>query len=246
MSQEVVKATAAPRALTMTKEETAQVKEAFAINVMSGTISVFDLPRIKVMSGAALWLIPKLEGDETAPSVDGVIVHAREIRAYYAKKDAGNVPPDCSSMDAITGVAKPGINLGGQCSKCPMSQFGSANDGDSDGQACKHMAQLFILRGESMLPEVLSLPPTSLKGARQFFLKSASQGVPYKHALVSIALDKAQNSNGQIYGKARINFLRRLSPEEAELAVEFGALVQGILDRPQIPAIEAQGNQAAE
>ena len=223
MSLEVVKAAAAPKALTLAKEEAVAVQEAFAINVGSAAVSEFDLPRIKVMSGAALWLIPKLEGDETAPSVNGVIVYARDTRAYYASKDAGNVPPDCASSDAITGHAKPGINLGGKCAECPMARFGSAQDG-GEGQACKQMKQLFMMRGESMFPEVVSLPPTSIKNARQFFLKLASQGVPYFHALVVIALDKAQNGAGQTYGKANIQFVRRLSAEEAARAEEFHEL----------------------
>jgi hypothetical protein len=224
MSTELVKATAAPKALSLAKEEAAAVQEAFAINVASGAVSEFDLPRIKIMNGAAFWLIPKLEGEETAPSVEGVIVYARDTRAYYASKDAGNVPPDCSSSDAITGHAKPGINLGGKCAECPMARFGSAQDGD--GQACKQMKQLFMLRGDSMFPEVVSLPPTSIKNARQFFLKLASQGVPYFKALVSLPLEKAQNAAGQTYGKANIKFLRRLSDEEAARAVEFHELAK--------------------
>ena len=181
MSQELVRMSEAPKALTLAKEEAVAVQEAFAINIASGAVSEFDLPRIKIMSGAALWLIPKLEGDETAPSIEGVIVYARDTRAYYAAKNAGSVPPDCSSPDAITGASRPGINLGGECAKCPMAQYGSAVDGDGqagEGQACKQMKQLFMLRGESMFPEVASLPPTSLKNARQFFLKLASQGAP--------------------------------------------------------------------
>ena len=108
MSQELVKVTA-PKALSIPQEEAAAVQEAFAINIAGGAVSEFDLPRIKVMSGAALWLIPSLEGDETAPRIEGVIVFSRDARVYYASKEAGNVPPDCSSVDGITGVARPGI-----------------------------------------------------------------------------------------------------------------------------------------
>ena len=104
MSQELVKVTA-PKALSIPQEEAAAVQEAFAINIAGGAVSEFDLPRIKVMSGAALWLIPSLEGDETAPRIEGVIVYARDTRVYYASKDAGNVPPDCSSTDGITGTS---------------------------------------------------------------------------------------------------------------------------------------------
>jgi hypothetical protein len=245
MSQELVKASDAPKALTLPQSEAVAIHEAFAINVGSGAITEFDLQRIKIMNGAAFWLIPKLEGEETAPSIEGVIVYARDIRAYYATKDAGNVPPDCSSRDAITGVSKPEINLGGECAKCPMAVYGSAADGD--GQACKQMKQLFMLRGESIFPEVVSLPPTSVKSARQFFLKLASQGVPYYHALVQIPLEKAQNGAGQVYGKASLKFVRRLSPSEAQRAVEFHDQVESFITRvPITPAPEVNTAARAE
>ncbi len=47
------------------------------------------------------------------------------------------------------------------------------------GQACKQIKQLFLLRGSLLLPEVVTLPPTSLKAAKQYLLKLTSQGVPY-------------------------------------------------------------------
>jgi hypothetical protein len=81
-----------------------------------------------------------------------------------------------------------------------------------------------------MFPEVASLPPTSLKNARQFFLKLASQGVPYFHALVQIPLEKAQNGN-QIYGKASLRFVRRLNAEESQRAVEFHELSKSFAGR---------------
>lgn len=248
MSQELVRVSEAPKALTLAKEDAAAVHEAFAINVASGAVSEFDLPRIKIMNGAAFWLIPKLEGEDPAPSIEGVIVFARDTRAYWATKNAGNVPPDCSSQDAITGVSKPGINLGGTCKKCPMAQYGSATDAEGqagDGQACKHVKQLFMLRGESMFPEVVSLPPTSVKSARQFFLKLASQGVPYFQALVQIPLEKAQNGAGQTYGKASLKFVRRLSPEESQRAAEFHEMVKGFAGMVETTTAEANAGAPA-
>ena len=59
------------------------------------------------------------------------------------------------------------------------------------------MKQLFMLRGDSMFPEVVSLPPTSLKAIRQFFLKLTTQGIPYYQCIVRIELEKAQNAAGQ-------------------------------------------------
>ena len=234
MSQELIKAPA-PRALTIAKEDAVAVQEAFAINIAGGNVSEFDLPRIKVMSGAPLWLIPKLEGEETAPRIDGVIVYARDARAYYQSKDAGNVPPDCSSADGITGNGKPG----GKCAECPLARWDSADGG---AQACKQVKQLFMLRGESMFPEIVSLPPTSVKNARQFFVKLTTQGIPYFHAFVAIELERAENAQKKPYGRAVLKFLRRLTPEEAERAVEFHQMCQQFAKRvPTGAAEEAAG-----
>ena len=236
MSQELVKVTA-PKALSIPQEEAAAVQEAFAINIAGGAVSEFDLPRIKVMSGAALWLIPSLEGDETAPRIEGVIVFSRDARVYYASKEAGNVPPDCSSVDGITGVARPGINAGGACAQCPLAKLESAQEGA--GQACKQVKQLFFLRGDSMFPEVVSLPPTSVKAARQFLVKLTTQGIPYYGALVAIELEKAQNAAGKPYGRAIIKFLRRLTPDEQQRAVEFHQMCGQFAGRLQTTAADA-------
>ena len=236
MSQELIKVTA-PKALSIPQEEAAAVQEAFAINIAGGTVSEFDLPRIKVMSGAALWLIPSLEGDETTPKIEGVIVFSRDARVYYASKDAGNVPPDCSSIDGVTGVARPGINAGGACALCPLAKWESAQDGA--GQACKQVKQLFFLRGESMFPEVVSLPPTSVKAARQFLVKLTTQGIPYYGAMVAIELEKAQNAAGKPYGRALMKFLRRLTPDEQQRAVEFHHMCGQFAGRLQTCAADA-------
>lgn len=226
MSNELVKQGAPPRALMLTDEEAREVQDAFAVNIASGSITEFDLPRIKVNPGTALWLIPTLEGDQTAQSIEGVIVHARDTRAYYKSKDAGNVPPDCSSSDGISGNGKPG----GKCADCPLAEWDSAPDGGA-GQACKASKQLFMLRGDSMFLEVVSLPPTSLKAIRQFFLKLTTQGIQYHKAIVRIDLEKAQNAQGKPYGKASMKFVRRLSVAEVARAEEFRSLAQSISAR---------------
>jgi len=223
MPQELIKPGAPPRALTLTDAEAREVQETFAENIGDGTITEFDLPRIKVNPGTALWLIPAVEGDQTSPFVEGVIVHARNTRAYYKSKDAGNVPPDCSSRDGVTGTGSPG----GKCADCPLAEWDSAPDGGA-GQACKASKQLFMLRGDSMFLEVVSLPPTSLKVIRQFFLKLGTQGVRYHQAIIRIDLEKAQNAQGKPYGKASMKFIRKLTPDEIARAEDFRSLAQSI------------------
>jgi hypothetical protein len=232
MSQELVKCVEAPLALTMPQEERQAVMAAFAVNCASGSITEFDLPRIKVNSGTALWLIPGLDGDSTAAAIEGVVVEAHDTRVYYRSKDAGNVPPDCSSVDGIIGTGKPG----GDCGGCPLAQWES---GENGAQACKQVKQLFMLRGASMLPEVVSLPPTSLKAIRQFFLKLATQGIQYYQCMLRIELEKAQNQQGKPYGKAVMRFIRKLSDEEAARAEEMRAFVAGFCERV-VPGVAAE------
>ena len=234
MSQELTKIAPAPHALTVSEEEARAVQEAFAVNIASGSITEFDLPRIKPVNGEALWKIPTLEGHQTAQSIEGVIVFARDTRAYYPGKEIKNQPPDCSSIDGITGVAKAGVNLGGTCKQCPMAQWDSAQD--SGAQACKQSKQLFMLRGSSMFLEVVSLPPTSLKAVRQFFLKLVTQGIQYHQCIVRIDLVEAKNAQQQTYGKADLKFVRRLSADEAARAADFRALAESIAARVDVTA----------
>lgn len=216
MSQELIKSAPAPLVLMMPEEERQRVMAAFATNCGHGEITEFDLPRVKVASGTALWLVNELEGEATVPVVECVVVFHRDTRSYFSSKDIGSTPPDCASRDGVIGIGKPG----GECARCPLAQYDSAPDGGA-GQACKQGKQLFILRGSSMLPEVLSIPPTSLKAVRQFFLKLVTQGIQYHHCILRIELEKAQNPQGKVYGRAVMKFVRRLSPDEIVRAEEM-------------------------
>ena len=233
MSQELVHSIGAPLALSMPEEDRQAVMAAFAINCASGSITEFDLPRVKVNSGTALWLIPGLEGETTAQAIEGVIVNARDTRLYYISKDAGNVPPNCSSVDSITGIGKPG----GACKDCPLAVWDS---GENGAQACKQVKQLFMLRGASMLPEVVSLPPTSLKAIRQFFIRLVTQGIQYHHCIVRIELEKATSGQGKVYGKAVMKFIRRLSPDEINHAEDMRRFVMSFTARVAPPTTPAE------
>ena len=236
MSQELTTIHPAPHALTVSREEAQAVMSAFNVNIASGSITEFDLERIKPVKGEALWKIPTLEGGATASFIEGVIVLARDTRAYYPGKEIKNQPPDCSSTDGKTGVAKAGVNLGGECAKCPMAQWDSAPD--SGAQACKAAKQLFMLRGSSMFVEVVSLPPTSLKAIKQFFVKLVTQGVQYNQCIVRIDMVEGKNAAQQVYGKAAPKFIRRLTQEECERALEFQHLATSIVDRVLVGAAE--------
>jgi hypothetical protein len=217
------------------------VQAAIAENVGAGGITEFDFDRIKIPAGGGLsFNVTTLEGEDSEKTITGVIVLARDARAFWQKsldEGGGNQPPDCHSNDGITGIANPGVNAGGDCTKCPLAQFGSdtkvVNGAtvQGRGQACKAIRQLFILRGDSLLPVVLALPPTSLKAAKQYMLRLAGQGVPYWAAITKIGLENAQNGGGIKYSKATFAFAGLLNEEQKAKAKLYSDMLKPLVVR---------------
>ncbi len=226
MSQELTKVGEfpGPLALSLSEQEVKEFQEAWNANIGSGGISVTDLQRIKIVNGPTpLLMAPVLGGEQPVPKVEGVVVLSKMRRAYWKSKDASNVPPDCSSNDSKKGSGTPG----GNCEDCPLAVFGS----DGAGQACKQIRDLFIIRGDDMLPEILSLPPTSLDAARKFFVTLQGRRIPYYGAIIAIEVQKAQNPQGKPYGKATFTHVRTLNPAEKQRAMEFGAMCEQFAER---------------
>jgi len=211
-----------------------EVSAALEANVGAGNLSEFDLPRIRIPAGGGtMWTVPTLEGEITEPTIEGVIVLVRDTRAYYAQpigESGGNQPPDCYSADGLHGRGTPG----GACVACPLATYGSAEGGR--GQACKAMKQLFVLRGSQLLPEVVTLPPTSLKAAKQYLLKLTSQGVPYYSVVSRIGLERTKNAQGIAYSKAVLAYVRRLTPEEASRAKQYHEMLRPLVQRMAVDA----------
>jgi hypothetical protein len=241
LPQELTRNNPAPAALSIPESQMDDLKEAVAMNVGSGAMSEFDLARIKIASGTALWEVPTAKGSANVDRIEGVVVFMRNTRSYYKSKDAGSVPPNCSSVDLITGVGSPG----GACAQCPHAAYDSATTADgkaAPGQACTEKKQLFMLRGDSFLPEVVSLPPTSLKAARRFFNWMIGQGIPHAKALIAITLERAENPNKKVYGRAVFDFVRRLEPEEVRRALMFRELCETFVGK--VPAERGEPQQS--
>ena len=178
------------------------IAETLRMNLGDQQISAWNLDRVSVPSGGGLtWTIPTLEGDVVAQELEGIIVFFQDVRACWLTEFTGaNVPPDCSSVDSKTGVpldADSGI--GGACADCPYAVFGSSNKPGGKGQQCKQMRRLFILRNEGFLPILVTLPPTSLKVTRQYFLRLAGKGIPFFGIKTKLTLEKQKNDGGIVY-----------------------------------------------
>jgi hypothetical protein len=205
-----------------------ELKEVLQENLGGEAISAFELDRVKVPSGGGTtWEVPTLEGVEDAKAIEGVVIYFKNQNAYWKEKyDGQNNPPNCVSNDGMVGIGTPG----GDCAVCPLNAFGS----EGKGKACKNMRTLFVLREGDVLPLVLTLPPTSLKDARKYFLRLASKGIPYYGVITEITLDKDKNENGITYSKAKLSLKGRLDPDTVKKLKAFQDSLKPALDAVKV------------
>jgi hypothetical protein len=202
-------------------------------NVGAAGLKPADLDRIKLPTGGVTnWSVPGLSGDESAKDLTGIIVHWNESRRYWADKyGAGHrKPPDCASNDCIVGKGNPG----GECSKCPLAEFGTAKDdagNEGAGQACKQVRTLFLIRASDFIPVVVSLPATSLRPCRNFFLRLASKRIPFYGVVCKLALHKERNAKGVDYAAADFTMVAQLAPEQVAVIEGVRKAIMPDLDR---------------
>jgi len=196
-------------------------------NIGAGGLAPTDLERIVIPAGGGTaWNIKTLEGDVNVDHFDAVILYWKDVRLYWASEFTGaGSPPDCLSNDGLTGRGNPG----GVCARCPNAQFGSAANGV--GQACKQCRQLFVLLPDDRLPRLLSVPPTSLKPVRQYFLRLASAGRPYHSVVTRFGLEVAQSSGGFRYSRIVPSVAATLPPEQAEFFAKMSRALAPALAR---------------
>jgi len=168
--------------------------------------------------GGLTWEIPSLEGPTEAKQIVGVIIAVKTPRAYWREsfdETGGGVPPDCSADDGIVGIGDPG----GDCARCPLARFGS--DARGRGQACKQMYMLFVLRHDSLLPMVITAPPTSFIVIRKYLLRLASNMKRCHQVESSFKLQKERNKDGITYAAIVPSLLRMLADAEATKMAEI-------------------------
>lgn len=188
-------------------------------------------------SGAVNWEIPST-GDAVKEIV-GVPILRKMTRGYWNKRrsEGGDAPPACSSDDSLTGY---GDNNTGEvgphdCGGCPLNQFGTAIGDDGQprgGKACKEMPQVFIASGDSILPTLVRLGPTSVQPVRKFFVGTlGARGIKPTSQVIAIGLEKKQSAGGDPYSVPRFRIERALTPEEAQRAQEYASSIAPALAR---------------
>lgn len=214
---------------------TDDIKAIIADNLAGASVGEFDLPRVKMPSGGGkTWeLDSPLVGTQAVPVLEGIVVYQRQGRSYWENPDPTGEPPQCSSRDGIVGIGDPG----GECRTCPHAQFGS-DPKNGRGQACKQTTQWFLLQPDSFLPLVLSMPPTSLQAAKQYMLALAGAGIRYSDVITGIALEVAENPDGQKFSRAVPRLGAKLDEEAAGKARAYAEVLRPIFDaQPVEPAV---------
>jgi hypothetical protein len=223
------------------------VAELIRENVGQGGITPADLQRIKVPAGGGLaWA---MEDDEPAKEFEAVILAHGHRRAYWQRKfDGANVPPDCWSSDAEIGLGMYGKgsqeNPHGFCAECRMSQFNSSVDDKGQagkGQACQLRHVLMLLRPTSLLPIVLSVPPSSLKEVKNYLLRLVNTATKFNQTTTRFSLKKAKSSNGIEYSQIVATKGRMLEPSELS---NIEAYVRQVM--PAFQAIRVEAEEASE
>jgi hypothetical protein len=236
-------ATIEPSSYLALNRESSEIQEIIRDNLAGQDVGEFDLPRIKIPAGGGTtWEIESpLHGTQSERELQGIVVYHRQTRSFWRDDDSTGTPPDCSSRDGVVGVGDPG----GECRTCPLSQFGS--DGGR-GQACKQQAMWFLLREDSFLPVVLSLPPTSLKAAKQYMLALAGAGIRAAEVVTKITLEKQRNPDGQDYSRAVLSVGGKLDEAATARARAYAEQLRPVFDATpaepgEPPAATASGGK---
>lgn len=200
------------------------------------TLNLTTLTELKTPAAAGkYWDTPQGPRE----TIEGVIVLRHATRAYYATsyEDAPNTPPDCFSADMLRGIGNPG----GDCTKCPFAEFGSAKN---NAMACSQITNLFILTPDSgVLPWYYKLSPTNFQTFKDYGVIQASLGKPYHRVMSRLSLEQTKSNNGTPYSRVRVEMVRPLTPEEsAEMAKyreDFAGMFESMVTRPPRQAGDA-------
>jgi hypothetical protein len=150
----------------------------------------------------------------------GVILAWTEKRLYYrtAFAERGNKsgPPDCRSNDGYEGVGDPG----GNCLTCPLAKYGTDPKGGR-AQACKDLRALLFLREGLTFPDLIVIPPTSIKAFQNYVQRLANYQIRCYGVLTTLRLERSKNADGIDYSKVSFIAGERLSEAERDQVAPF-------------------------
>lgn len=201
------------------------------------------LYRAKIPSGGAKSFEIVTGNDDTDTSVQklvGVVIHSQKCNARFDEGSRG-LPPVCASPDGVIGI-EGGVEH--VCADCPFNRFGTAKNGTGTGKACKNMIRLYMMVEGSPIPIVLSLPPTSIEGWRNYRLGvlGPRQLKPYE-VVTELSLTVKSNRAGDQYAIVKPRLIGRLSDADKANAAFFasGFQPQVVVDESDYSTEDKEG-----
>lgn len=188
---------------------------------LSGLDNEFE--RIKIPAGGGV-MFESPSGNPDEPDIikefSAVILYHHPMYVFYSSRFNGsNNPPDCLSIDGITGVGVPG----GKCIKCHKNKFGS---GENGSKACKNKHQMYLLRENEIFPVILSLPTSSNREFSRYIKRLLSRGKKSDSVVTKFSLKKAVNKTGISYSQVQFSMERELENTEIELTKNYSEQVK--------------------
>jgi hypothetical protein len=221
-----------------------------------------DILRITIPAGGALSF--EVPGDDperpdSLSALDGIIVHHHAAAVLWLtsmdSKDDGESVPHAYSDDGITQVVSPeAIAL---CKKngwpepladfanCPYNQWGSATiidpKANPKGKAVKNLRRLYILREGQVAPDLLTLPPTSIKPWSNYVVRAGGAA----NVVTRITL-KRQERGSIKWSIAQFQNLGVLPEELRAQARELASAIKGSSSRtPKLDGDDYQTKPAS-
>lgn len=234
----------------------ANIQELINENLGAGqTLSMSDLKRVKIPSGGATQfeILNTTAGEaDYSKHIDGVIIGHKLAKAFWAKSfgdSGGGTPPDCRSDDMKTAIGSPNsfinekektlissgkasmvqqdIDGAWLCETCHHNQFGTALQ--TEGKACKDLRFMFFFSKDSLLPQVLVAPPTSLKMMKDYFLGLVNDGLLYHQVITRFSLRKEKSKSGIEYAVLVPSLLEVLDENASKQARVFNKMFEPML-----------------
>lgn len=198
--------------------------------------------KVKIPSGGGLSFEIIDENGEAKPVSElvGVVLDHYPVNAYWESKFSGESnPPNCSSMDAVTGtIMVDGKPAGTRaCATCPNNQWGSDPNGGK-GKACKNMIRIYLVQEGMAFPILLTLPPTSTGNWKDYMKRMAGSMKSVYGIVTKVKLEKDKNENGITYSKAVFSKAGELRPEERRAIKAYAEQLRSAMRNVAIDAVE--------
>lgn len=151
----------------------------------------YKLDHVTVPAGGGLsWEIPTPGKPILTQELTGIVLHRQSTRLYFPNPFGGGKKeaPTCKSDDGLIGIGQPG----GNCQDCPLGQFT-----DSGRPKCQEKEHVYLLLPDRLLPIVLVLPATSLKGIRDYSMSLLQVAKPLYGVETTFSLTRKESGGNK-------------------------------------------------